>query len=125
MKNSNFEVLLYETANGKIPFIDFMDTLSYEMQAKVHKAISYLWKEGNQIRYPLSRKLLDGVFELRVIERNNISRIFYFFYYDKKIVIMNGYIKKTNKTSSKELDKAILYKKDWLRRHNNEIWWLS
>ena len=57
-ENSNFEVLLYETTNGKIPFIDFMDTLSYEMQAKVHKAILYKkdWlrrhnNEKNKIQY--------------------------------------------------------------------------
>lgn len=116
-ENEEFDVILYETKNSKIPFIDFMNSIENEMQAKVHKAISILRRDGNKLRYPLSRKISDGIFELRVLERNNISRIFYFFYYDRKIVILNGYVKKTNKISNIELDKAIKYKTDWIRRN--------
>jgi phage-related protein len=61
----------------------------------------------------------DGVFELRIQQGRNDSRIFYFFFVGSKIILTNGFIKKTQKAPKAELDKAKQRKKDYERRHNN------
>ena len=46
----------------------------------------------------------------------------YFFYVGNRIILTNGFIKKTQKTPRKELELAKQYKKDFLERigENNE-----
>lgn len=120
--DSKFEILIYNNANGDEPFYDFFVSLNREMQAKIIKAIDELQIKGNEIRYPYSKKIFDGIFELRIKQANNIVRVFYFFYYEKKIVLLNGFVKKTNKLPKQELNKAIRYRNDWLRRNKYDIW---
>ena len=69
-----------------------------------------------------SKYLEDGIFELRGKVGNNISRVMYFFYVGNRIILTNGFIKKTQKTPRKELELAKQYKKDFLERigENNE-----
>jgi phage-related protein len=60
----------------------------------------------------------DGVFELRIQQGSDDSRIFYFFYVGSKIVLTNGFIKKTQKTPLPELARAKQYKDDYERRYH-------
>jgi len=53
---------------------------------------------------------------LRIQFANDITRIFYFFYVGRKIVLTNGFVKKTLKTPKTEIQLAIKYKKDYERR---------
>ena len=50
----------------------------------------------------------------------NISRVLYFFVVGKKIVLTNGFIKKTQKTPRSEILKAKQYRADYLSRLENE-----
>ena len=50
----------------------------------------------------------------------NITRDFYFFFIDQKVVLTNGFIKKTNKTPIAEKLLAQKYKDDYERRYGNE-----
>ena len=47
-----------------------------------------------------------GLYEVRVEHGNNIFRIFCFFDKGKIVVLLNGYQKKTQKTSVKEIEMA-------------------
>ena len=62
----------------------------------------------------------DDIFELRIKFAKDISRIFYFFWSEKKIILTNGFVKKSQKTPKNELDKAKKYKEDYKRRMENE-----
>lgn len=53
-----------------------------------------------------SKHLEDGIFEVRGKIGNDISRVLYFFYINEKIILTNGFIKKTQKTPKKEIDLA-------------------
>ena len=53
---------------------------------------------GNNIREPYSKFLGDGIYEVRVQQVNNITRVLYFFVVNKKIILTNGFIKKSQKT---------------------------
>lgn len=50
------------------------------------------------------------MFELRIKSGSNISRIIYFFYVDRRIILINGFVKKTQKKPRIEIDKALRYK---------------
>lgn len=45
----------------------------------------------------------DGLFELRVQGKEGIARVFYCTLTGKRIVILHGFVKKTQKTPQKEL----------------------
>ena len=59
--------------------------------------------KGNLIREPYSKPIVDGIFKLRCKVGNNITRVLYFFYYEGKIILTNGFIKKTQKIPLEEV----------------------
>lgn len=65
---------------------------------------------------PYSEHLQNGIFELRAKVSSNTTRVLYFFYVNKKIILTNGFVKKTQKTPKKELLTAMKYKKDYYDR---------
>lgn len=69
---------------------------------KVVKSLGLLEQYGNTIRYPHTKYISDGVFELRVIGVNNI-RIFFVFK-DEEATILHAIIKKTQKLPKREVD---------------------
>lgn len=58
----------------------------------------------------------DGIFELRGKVGSDISRVLYFFYYDGKIILTNGFVKKTQKTPKAEIERAKLFREDYKER---------
>ncbi|MFI3141677.1 MAG: type II toxin-antitoxin system RelE/ParE family toxin [Clostridia bacterium] len=115
-----WDIEFYETQNDKVPVNEFLDSLNIKMKAKAFKDISILSEFGKDLREPYCKYIKDGVFELRIKFASDISRIFYFFYIDNKIILTNGFIKKTQKTPTNEISKALKYKADYERRAKNE-----
>ena len=64
-----------------------------------------------------SKALEDGLFELRVLDRSNTYRLIYFFVIGEKIIVTNGFTKKTQKTPKNEIELAKKYREDYLSRH--------
>lgn len=58
-----------------------------------------------------------GIFELRAKVGTDISRVLYFFYYEGRIVLTHGFIKKTQRTPAGEIEKAKKYRIDYIERH--------
>ena len=115
-KMEKFIVEFYETENGNIPVEEFLKMLDVKMRAKLLGIIKILQEKGNRLREPYSKHLDDGIFELRGKVGSDISRVLYFFYYNKKRILTNGFIKKTQKTPKMEIDKAKKYRSDYLER---------
>ena len=111
-----YTVEFYEEENGDKPVFDFMMSLDPKMRAKVGAMMQLLAEKGNELRKPYTEHLDDGIFELRTIQVNNISRALFFFYVGHRIIITNGFIKKTQKTPPKEISLAKSRRKDFYRR---------
>ena len=62
---------------------------------------------GVDLRLPHSRAMGDGLFELRPKRKEGIARIFYCTLVGKRIVVLHGFIKKTQETPRKELEIAL------------------
>lgn len=115
-----FEVEFYETEKGDQPAKDFLLKLDKKMRAKMVSTIAILQDNGYELREPYSKHLSEGIFELRAKVGNDITRVLYFFYVDKQIILTNGFIKKTQKTPSGEIEKAKKYRADYLQRKENK-----
>ena len=72
---------------------------------------------GNQLREPHSKPLEDGIYEIRAKVASDITRVLYFFVVNKKIILTNGFVKKTQKTPDNEIALAQKYRKDYLERN--------
>ena len=116
-----FEVVFYEKDDGQCPVEDFLKKIDVKMRAKIVGLLEILEEKGNVLREPYSKHLEDGIFELRCKVGSNITRILYFFYYQGKIILTNGFVKKVQKTPRKEISTAKTYRADYVERvKNNE-----
>lgn len=115
-----FDVEFYRLPNGRIPVEEFLDDLPPKMRAKALHSLSILEEFGNQLREPYSKQVGDGLFELRIKFASDIARVFYFFVVDNRIILTNGFVKKTMKTPKGELELARRYKADYEGRRRNE-----
>lgn len=115
-----FEVELYATEDGKEPVAEFLDSLDPKMSAKLIGLMELLEEKGTELRGKYSAPLEDGIFELRCKVGSNITRALYFFYVGKRIVVTNGFVKKTKKTPPGEIKLAKDRRKDWIERQERE-----
>ena len=113
---SLFTADFYKTPNGSCPVQEFLNSLDKKMRAKLLRLILLLEENGNELREPHSKPLGDGIFELRAIQGNNISRVLYFFVTGNTIILTNGFIKKAQKTPQSEVRLAKKYREDYLKR---------
>ena len=111
-----FTIEFYEKENGDIPVEEFLLSLNVKMRAKLVGIMKILQEKGNSLREPYSKYLDDGIFELRGKVGSDISRVLYFFYYDGKIILTNGFVKKTQKTPKVEIERAKTYRDDYIER---------
>ena len=87
-----------------------------KMRAKLFGLVNILEQYGNQLREPYSKSLGDGIFEVRAKVGTDITRVLYFFYYEGRIILTNGFVKKTQETPSSEIKKAKQYRNEFLER---------
>ncbi len=113
---NEFDIIFYNKPDGSEPAMDFILSLDDKMQARVLKTIKLLSKNGNNLREPYSKHLVDGIFEIRAKVGSNLSRVLYFFVVGHKIVITNGFIKKSQKTPKSEIELAKKYRNDFINR---------
>ena len=111
-------VEFYKTEGGRKPAGEFIKSVSdVKLQAKIIRSLKLLEDYGTELREPDSKPLGDGIFELRTIQSNNISRCLYFFFKGDKAIVTNGFIKKQQATPSEEIETAKSRKADYERRN--------
>lgn len=112
----HFKIDFYRKIDQTCPIQIFLDSVDVKMKAKASRLLLLVEENGTELREPYSKYLEDGIFELRIKQGNNISRILYFFLSVSKIILTNGFIKKTLKTPRKDLKLAKTYRADYLER---------
>ena len=112
----DFEIIFYDKPDGTEPAMDFIMSLGNKMQARILRTIELLSENGTELREPYSKHLVDGIFEIRAKVGSDLSRVLYFFIVGHKVVITNGFIKKTQKTPKNEIELAKKYRNEYLNR---------
>ncbi len=122
--SSIYLIDFYKKENGKIPVQDFLYSLEPKLRSKAFRDIELLQNLGNELKELYVKSLKGnknkGLYELRIKFSNDIARIFYFTYCDNKYILLHGFIKKSMKTPTKEIDKARKYMEDYKRRSGYE-----
>lgn len=112
----NFDVEFYEKEDGTFPAEEFILSQDFKMQAKIFMSLRLLELKGHELREPYSKPLGDGIFEVRAKQGTDITRVLYFFVIGRKIILTNGFVKKTQKTPQSEIETAKKYRADYERR---------
>ena len=84
---------------------EFISSLEKQTIAKTLRTIDLLQRFGFALGMPHSKKVVEHLFELRVRGRQEV-RIFYCFF-ENRIYLLMGFIKKSQKIPQKELVKAM------------------
>jgi phage-related protein len=105
----------------KYYFKDFFDSLSEKVKDKIDYVL-FLITVADRIPKKFFQYMegTDGLFEIRVEFESNIYRIFCCFDEGKLVVLFNGFQKKTQKTPSNELDKALKIKREYFESKNKK-----
>ena len=82
-----------------------MATLKEKEQEKIQYGLLLL-KTQDRLSAKFIKLIKDGLYELRTEYGGNIFRVFFIFDEGKIVVLFNGFQKKSQKTPSKEIEKA-------------------
>jgi len=118
-----WNVEYYIKVNGESPVRDFIKTLPPKHGAKVLWEIDLLEKLGTSIKEPyaasIKSKKYKGLWELRIQQGSDASRVFYFLPIGNTFILLHGFIKKSNETPVSELKRALAYMNDYKGRVEN------
>ena len=120
MNDFEFDVGFYDAPNGTKPAKEFILKLEPKMRAKMLRLVNMLAINGNKLSRPYSGHLGDGIFELRATVGSNTTRVLYFFFVKKHIILTHGFFKKTDEVPPDEIDKAKKYRDEFLNRKENK-----
>jgi phage-related protein len=100
----------YQTETGNEPVRDWLKQLKALDRKRVGadiKTVEYGW----QIGMPTCRPMGKGLYEVRsVLPSGKIARVLFCFY-EEKMILLHGFIKKTQKTPAQDLDLALKRKR--------------
>ena len=87
-----FKVTFYRKPDGTKPAGEFIKGLDAIAKEQVIREIRNLALRGNQLGEPKSKAIKGetNLFELRITERSNNYRLFYFFIVGNEIIITHG-----------------------------------
>ena len=112
----NRTVIFYRTVDGKCPVQEFIDSLP----GKVAQKIVWVLKLLEDLEFVPSsyfKKLVgtEEIWECRIQFGSNTYRIFCFFI-DNSVILTHGFVKKSQKTPAREIERAEAYRRDFFRR---------
>ena len=90
----------------------FLRSLPGFLEARVKRTILRLREYGNLIRFPHSKPIGNGLFELRVVGATHV-RIIYFFH-GNKVILVHGFIKKRQKLAQRDIEFALDMRQKYL-----------
>lgn len=102
-----FNAIFFKNENGVEPVKEWMQKeLSFDDRKIILEGIATLQRGFPNVTLPLVRPMGQGLYELRChITGKRIVRIF-FCHFEKHLVMLHGFVKKTESTPAKDLKLA-------------------
>lgn len=98
-----WKVVYYVFLSGKNPISDFLDKCDKKQQVKILRIFQHLQEYGFQAAISHIKKLAGTPFwEIRILGKDNI-RIIYVYDSGQLIIVLNGFVKKGQKTPTGEM----------------------
>ncbi|MCK4858993.1 MAG: type II toxin-antitoxin system RelE/ParE family toxin [Candidatus Omnitrophica bacterium] len=104
-----------------MPAKEYLEKTSLDVKVKLAALVKYIAEHGNLFDITKFRMVdpKEKIFEFKPMNH----RFFNFFYKGGKIIITNAYMKKSQKVSKKDLEKAKTLKKDYISRAKGGIYY--
>lgn len=100
-------------------FDDFFETLTDKVKDKIDEVLFMMTiLERVPTKFFKNIESIKGLFEIRIEYESNIYRIFCCFDKGNLVVLFNGFQKKTQKTPTKELNKAKKIMEEYFNEQN-------
>jgi phage-related protein len=103
--NKRITVLFYKTESKNEPVHEWLKSLSKKDRLRIGADLQTV-EYGFPIGMPTCRYMGKGLYEVRTNLDNRISRIL-FLVEDGKMILLHGFIKKSEKTPKHDLDLAL------------------
>lgn len=121
-----YQIHFYKDKNGKEPVKEYLKKLGTKNDKnsrinfnKIRDYIKTLSEYGTRAGEPYIKHLSGEIWELRPLR----NRILFFAYDGEKYILLSHFIKKTQKTPKKEIEKAKSLMNDYKERTmQNEKW---
>lgn len=114
-----YNVYFYKDKNGKEPVKEYLEELANKKDKdsrvnfnKIRDYIKILSEYGTRVGEPYVKHINGNIWELRALK----NRILFFAYYGEKFILLSHFIKKTQKTPQREIDKAIKLMNEHIER---------
>jgi phage-related protein len=114
-----WNIIFYKKEDGTTPVQEFLDKLPVKHHAKALRDIDVLEKYGTILTEPHVKHIKGKLWELRIKSASDVSRIFYFVPIGRSIVLLHGFVKKTQKIPNREIETANNYLEDYQRRNKS------
>lgn len=112
----DWRIVFYVDERGQSPVEDFLDQLDEKTQVRFVWSIEQLRQRNLQAKAPLVKPLEGKLWEIREASHGNIYHVLYFFFTGRRIVLVHGFQKKTQKTPRREIEIAQQRLADFQRR---------
>ena len=123
-----YDIEIYETESGKSEVKEYIKELqkktNKDKKIKFQKIIAYirmLKEKGLGLGEPYIKHLDEQIWELRPLR----NRILFASCIDNKFVLLTIFMKQTQKTPKKEIEKAKRYLEDYIKRsecYEQKVW---
>ena len=114
-KQEKMEVITYHAESGREPIYEFLSARPAKHLEKILRDIDLLGQCSRNLREPYAKHLTGPLWELRTKFSTNIYRIIYYIK-GGQIVLLHGFVKKTEETPPGEIKIAKRRYKDWEER---------
>ena len=118
-----YEIIFYEDKNGNSLVLDYLKKLANKKDKnsrinhnKIFEYMGLLEKQGKELGAPYIKHLEGEIWELRPIR----NRLLFATLIGNTIIILNYFIKKTQKTPKKEIKIAKRRRTEWIEREKGE-----
>lgn len=120
-----YQVIFYQNKNGKSEVLDYMEKLrskrnNKDARVKINKITAYinqLEKHGLSIGEPYIKHLDSDIWELRPLR----DRILFAYWDNNKFILLSQFIKRTQKTPQREIEKAKRLLDDYKRGRSDKF----
>ena len=113
-------VVFYIDESGRDPVREFLQSLDTKTLARFVWSIEQLRLRNVRAQQPLARHLEGKLWEMREESSTNIYRLLYLFFSGRRIVLLHGFQKKTQKTPRHEIEIALQRLDRYIKRAGGE-----
>lgn len=116
-----YKIVFYKDKNGQSEVNNYIQELKHNVnkdnRIKLKKIMAYLKmleSKGLALGKPYIKHIKEEIWELRPIK----DRILFAFLENDKFIILTQFMKKTQKTPKREIDRAIRYLQEYQKRRD-------